>query len=176
MRIGLASLLFIGLVELTGGGGQLGQYADFIAEQGLTTANSWVDFGEVLPVSTPPAQGQSEKVRFILPVEGVILRDFSLTDSPDGVLIKAEANTQVKAAAEGTVTVCAKEDDGFYYLELTHADGYRTVYNKLATTQTVLGQTVKQDELLGITSQQELQFSIWLNGEQQDTLLLLLEQ
>ncbi len=176
LRIGLASLLFIGLVELTGGGGQLGQYADFIAERGLTTANSWVDFGKVLPVSSTASQGQSDNHRFILPVDGVIMRDFSLTDSSDGVLIKTEANTQVKAAAEGTVIGCAKGDDGLYHLELTHADGYRSVYYKLADTQLVLGQTVGQGELIGTTSEQNLQFAIWYNGEQQDTLLLLLEQ
>jgi murein DD-endopeptidase MepM/ murein hydrolase activator NlpD len=102
-------------------------------------------------------KGQSN---FTPPLKGEIIKGFSL-DVPiysktldqfivhEGVDIKASLDTQVVAAAEGTITKVYTDDKLGITIEITHGDGTITRYANLSTTKMVgEGDVVKQGCLL----------------------------
>lgn len=95
---------------------------------------------------------------FTIPVQGKITKDFS-KDIPifsqtldqyvvhEGVDIESAADTQVLAAAEGTVTRVYTDDKLGLSIEITHGDGIITKYSNLSTTKMVgEGDVVKKGQ------------------------------
>lgn len=95
---------------------------------------------------------------FTIPVQGKITKDFS-KDVPvfsqtldqyvvhEGVDIESAADTQVLAAAEGTVTKVYTDDKLGLTIEITHGDGIITKYSNLSTIKMVgEGDVVKKGQ------------------------------
>lgn len=67
-----------------------------------------------------------------------------------GIDIEAPEDTQVVAAADGTVTAVYEDDRYGTSVEITHADDMITVYSNLSTAEMVeTGDTVKSGQIIG---------------------------
>ena len=67
-----------------------------------------------------------------------------------GVDIEADADTQVLAAAAGTVTAVYTDDRYGISVEITHPNDMVTIYSNLSTDEMVeVGDTVKQGQIIG---------------------------
>lgn len=67
-----------------------------------------------------------------------------------GVDIEADADTQVLAAAAGTVTAVYTDDRYGVSVEITHPNDMVTIYSNLSTDEMVeVGDTVKQGQIIG---------------------------
>ena len=67
-----------------------------------------------------------------------------------GVDIEADADTQVLAAAAGTVTALYTDDRYGVSVEITHPNDMVTIYSNLSTDEMVeVGDTVKQGQIIG---------------------------
>lgn len=67
-----------------------------------------------------------------------------------GLDIEAPEDTQVVAAASGTVTAVYEDDRYGLSIEITHEDDFVTVYSNLSTNEMVeTGDTVKQGKIIG---------------------------
>ena len=98
---------------------------------------------------------------FMKPVEGEILREFAKENlvysetlkewvTHNGIDIKAEKTTIVKAATEGTVKSIKNDPRYGITVVIEHVNGYVSIYSNLLTAEFVKeGEYVKQGETIG---------------------------
>lgn len=131
---------------------------------------------------------------FAYPVEGEILRDYSMDELiysetldewtvHQGLDIKAERTTVVKAAEAGTVVAIKNDPRYGLTVIIEHEDGYKTIYSNLLTTEFVVedekvekGQsigTVGNSAVFEIADEPHLHFEMIKDGEYVDPKLYL---
>ena len=98
---------------------------------------------------------------FIKPVEGEILREFAKENlvysdtlkewvTHNGIDIKAESKSIVKASAEGTIKSIKNDPRYGITVVIEHVNGYVSIYSNLLTAEFVKeGETVKQGQTIG---------------------------
>ncbi|WP_226780674.1 LysM peptidoglycan-binding domain-containing protein [Oceaniglobus trochenteri] len=104
------------------------------------------------PKETPPSPAlaaektkASDTARFVLPVNGPIIRTFKKGKN-DGIDISASAGSPVRAADAGTVAAITRDTDQIPILVLRHADNILTVYAGVESISVQKGQTVKRGQ------------------------------
>lgn len=107
------------------------------------------------------ADKKNEEVKFEAPVKGEIIREFapdSLVYSEtleewvthNGVDIKADKTSVVKAAASGTVFAIKNDPRYGLTVIVNHAGGYKTVYSNLLTAEFVVeGEEIEAGQTIG---------------------------
>lgn len=139
----------------------------------------------------------TEKVKdpeFKMPVTGEIVKEFAdnklvysstldVWATHNGIDIKADKTTVVKASADGKVTSIKNDPRYGLTVIVEHVNGYKTVYANLLSTEFVVeGETVKQGQSLGtvgstasfeISDEPHLHFELLKDNEQQDPELYL---
>lgn len=131
---------------------------------------------------------------FKMPVTGEIVKEFAnnklvysstldVWATHNGVDIKADKTTVVKASADGTVASIKNDPRYGLTVIVEHVNGYKTVYANLLSTEFVVeGETIKQGQSLGtvgntasfeISDEPHLHFELLKNNEQQDPELYL---
>ena len=131
---------------------------------------------------------------FKRPVEGEIIREFAKDKlvysntldewiTHNGIDIKANKTTVVKASAEGTVKSIKNDPRYGLTIVIEHANGFTTIYSNLLTAEFVVeGETVKQGQTIGtvgntatfeIADEAHLHFEIVKDGENLDPELYL---
>ena len=88
------------------------------------------------------------------PVNGTISSAFGFRDHPVegqerfhyGIDVACEKGEIIRAFADGTVTAVAESTELGKYVELTHADGYTTLYAHCSRINASAGQTVKMGD------------------------------
>lgn len=134
----------------------------------------------------------TEKIKdpeFKMPITGEIIKEFAnnklvysstldVWATHNGIDIKADKMTVVKASADGKVA--SIKNDPRYGLTaiIEHANGYKTVYANLLSTEFIVeGETIKQGQSIGtvgntasfeISDESHLHFELLKNNEQQD--------
>lgn len=112
-------------------------------------------------VNNEKVEEKQEKKQFIMPVEGEIYKSFSMDSlvysdtlqewvTHRGIDIKADMETEVKAASDGVVK--SIKSDPRYGLSVTieHKDGFSTTYTCLVEADQVQeGDNVKQGQAIG---------------------------
>ncbi len=110
--------------------------------------------------SAEPVFRHSEPMTIILPTEGEISANFSMTKlhysktmgdwrTHNGIDINADSVAEVKAAADGVVEQAYLDPLMGHTIVITHQDDYRTVYQNLASTEMVsTGQTIHQGQVI----------------------------
>lgn len=148
-------------------------------------------------VTTPPETKQEEKVAdptFIKPVEGEVTTEFAkdtLVYSNtlqewvvhNGIDMKADKTTVVKASAEGTIKSIKNDPRYGITVVIEHVNGYSSVYSNLLTAEFVKeGEKVKQGQTIGtvgntatfeIADDAHLHFEIMKDNEYVDPSLYL---
>jgi len=151
------------------------------AEQNVSKPVPTVDSKDNESAQQPEGQTQFE-----VPVSGSILMEYSnevpiYSKTLDqymvhmGIDIEAPLDTQVKAAAAGTVTKVYSDDKYGITIEINHGNGMSTVYSNLSTTKMVeVSDVVKKGQVIsgiGDTALFEaldnphLHFELLQNGE-----------
>ena len=104
---------------------------------------------------------EKEKIKFEVPIKGEILREFAKESlvysntlqewvTHNGVDIKADKTSVVKAAAGGTVSAIKNDPRYGLTVIITHDDGYQTVYSNLLTAEFVVkGEKVESGQTVG---------------------------
>lgn len=131
---------------------------------------------------------------FKMPVAGEIMKEFAnhklvysstldVWTAHNGVDIKADKTTVVKAAADGTVAAIKNDPRYGLTVIIEHTNGYKTVYaNLLSTEFVVVGEKVTQGQSIGtvgntaifeIAEESHLHFELLKDNEQQDPELYL---
>lgn len=131
---------------------------------------------------------------FKKPVEGDIMKEFAnnklvysstldVWATHNGIDIAADKTTVVKAAADGTVSSIKNDPRYGLTVIIEHANGYKTVYSNLLSTEFVVeGEEVKQGQSIGtvgntaafeISDEPHLHFELLKDNEQQDPELYL---
>jgi len=99
---------------------------------------------EVVPVpevETPAEPESTAAARFVKPLEGPILREFS--SSSEGIQIGAPSGTLVRAADSGKIVAVTTDTNGTTIVIIRHDDGLLTVYTNLDNV------TVSKDDAVG---------------------------
>lgn len=149
------------------------------------------------PTATSTETKEEEKVpdpTFIKPVEGEIMVKFAKDKlvysntlqewvTHNGIDIKAEKTTVVKASAEGTVKSIKNDPRYGITVVIEHVNGYSSVYSNLLTAEFVKeGEEVKQGQTIGtvgntatfeIADEAHLHFEILKDDEYVDPNLYL---
>ncbi|AHM02722.1 hypothetical protein roselon_00267 [Roseibacterium elongatum DSM 19469] len=99
--------------------------------------------GPAAPAPAPAPEPEST-ARFIRPIDGTVLRDFSA--STEGIDYAAPAGTPVRAAADGTVAAITQDTDQIPILVLRHDDGLLTVYANIQNIRVARGDTVSRGQ------------------------------
>ncbi len=131
---------------------------------------------------------------FTKPVEGQVVTEFAKDTliysntlqewvTHNGIDIKADKTTVVKASTEGTVKSIKNDPRYGITVVIEHVNGYQTVYSNLLTAEFVKeGETVKQGQTIGtvgntatfeIADDSHLHFEIIKDGEYVDPNLYL---
>ena len=102
------------------------------------------------PKDTPPSPdlGGSAKAKFVMPVQGKIIRPYD-KKSNQGIDIAAAAGTPVKAAEAGTVAVISSDTSGKGIVILRHAGDLLTVYVGVAGVSVAKGAKVSRGQEIG---------------------------
>lgn len=135
-----------------------------------------------------------KELSFAYPVEGEILRDYAMEELifsetldewtvHQGMDIKADRTTVVKAAEAGTVVAIKNDPRYGLTVIIEHEDGYKTIYSNLLTTEFVVedekvekGQsigTVGNSAVFEIADEPHLHFEMLKDGEYVDPKLYL---
>ena len=122
---------------------------------------------KTIRLPTPPSR---EAGRFAWPLKGKITAEFGSAGAGrhnDGINIKAEKGTPVKAAENGVVAYAGNELKGFgNLLLLKHADGWVTAYAHNSKLLVKRGQTVNRGDVIahvgktGSATEPQLHFEI----------------
>ena len=156
------------------------------AQEAKTTETKTTSEQKTTEKSTANVQ---QTVTYAYPVTGETVMPYSVDKAVydptldqyrtnDTLCIAAEAGTEVKAAADGTVAEIKEDDESGRTLVIEHADGTRTTYGPLAAEGMVKkGDTVKQGQTVGKLDQptkyqaalgSHLVFAMEVNGERVD--------
>ena len=104
---------------------------------------------------------EKEKIKFENPIKGEVLREFAKESlvysntlqewvTHNGIDIKADKTSVVKAAASGTVSAIKNDPRYGLTVIITHDDGYQTVYSNLLTAEFVVkGEKVEVGQSIG---------------------------
>lgn len=164
---------------------------EIIEENEITQTNSQ-------EVENKPEEKVQEEVKkelvFSYPVEGEVLRDYAMEELlysetldewtvHQGIDIKSDRTTVVKASEEGTVVAIKNDPRYGLTVIIEHEDGYKTVYSNLLTTEFIVedekvekGQsigTVGNSAVFEIADEPHLHFEMLKNGEYVDPKLYL---
>ncbi|HEY8574574.1 LysM peptidoglycan-binding domain-containing protein [Phenylobacterium sp.] len=109
------------------------------------------------PIAAPPptdaAVSAMGRGRFIWPLRGDVISDFgpkAAGQRNDGINIRTDAGTPVRAAAAGEVVYAGDQVPGFGNLVLIkHEDGWVTAYGHLARVEVKMQQKVTQGQQVG---------------------------
>ena len=115
---------------------------------------------------------------YCTPVTGTITSDFGFRDHPVageerfhyGIDLGCEKGTVITAFADGTVTAVAESTELGKYVELTHPDGYTTLYAHCTSIPVSVGDTVTKGQTIayvgttGWSTGYHLHFEIRRNG------------
>ncbi len=99
-------------------------------------------------LGTLAAQPASSSARFILPVQGSIIRDYA-PGSNEGIDIGVSAGTDVKAAGSGTVAAVTTDTSGGSIVVLKHSDGLLTVYTQMDALTVNKNDSVSRGQTIG---------------------------
>lgn len=126
---------------------------------------------------------------FIKPVEGEIIKEFAQKNfvysetlkewiTHNGIDIKAEEKTIVKASSDGTIKSINNDPKYGLSIVIEHSDGYQTIYANLMTAEFVKeGETIKQGQTIGtigktatfeIADESHLHFELLKDGKYLD--------
>lgn len=129
-----------------------------------TTTTEQVKVPEKVTAPEKTEETKQEEVKepvFIKPVEGEVIREFAKDKlvysetlgewiTHNGIDIKAEKTTVVKASAEGKVSSIKNDPRYGLSIVITHNNGFQTVYANLLTAEFVTeGETVESGQTLG---------------------------
>ncbi len=140
-----------------------------------------------IPTSSPPASPtasiETDKARFIWPVEGTVTSRFGLRRrrQHDGIDISAPRGTPVKAAARGKVVYSNRLSGYGNLIIMKHAGNYFTAYAHLSQSKVTKGDRVEQGDLIGLvgstgkTSGPHCHFEIRQKTEARNPLFFLSE-
>jgi len=162
-------------------------------EENLITNENILETSTVEKTEEQKAEPKKE-LSFEYPVQGDTIREFAMENliysetleewtTHQGIDIKADRTTVVKAAEEGTV-VAIKNDPRFgLTVIIEHEDGFKTVYSNLLTTEFISedehvekGQTigtVGNSAVFEIADEPHLHFEMIKDGEYVDPKLYL---
>ena len=113
---------------------------------------------EIKTETTP--QEEVTELKFIKPVEGEIEMNYSPETliysktlgewkTHNGIDIKAERGTPIKAVETGTITNITETTDKGIEITITHQNGYKTVYSNLSTkTMVAPNQKVEKGQVI----------------------------
>lgn len=170
---------------------------DTVSNNTNTNTNTTSESNKTNNNTTTEKNTANEKVKdpeFKMPVTGEIIRDFAnnklvysttldVWTTHNGVDIKADETTVVKAAADGTVSSIKNDPRYGLTVIVEHVNGYKTVYANLLSTEFVVeGEEVKQGQSLGtvgstasfeILDEPHLHFELLKDNEQLDPELYL---
>lgn len=168
-----------------------------ITENTTTTNKANTTKTNTKPENTTKPNKTTEPVKdpeFKMPVTGEIIKEFAnnklvysstldVWATHNGVDIKADKTTVVKASADGTVASIKNDPRYGLTVIVEHVNGYKTVYANLLSTEFVVeGETIKQGQSLGtvgntasfeVSDEPHLHFELLKNNEQQDPELYL---
>lgn len=114
-----------------------------------------------VPTEAPVQEEVKKELEFIYPVEGEIAKEYAREKlvfsetlqewvAHNGIDIKAERTTVVKATEEGTVKSIKNDPRYGLTVVIEHRDGYKSVYSNLLTTEFVVeGDSVTKGQSLG---------------------------
>lgn len=123
--------------------------------------------------STTKLYGTGE---YTWPVNGGYISDpFISNRNHKGMDIAAPANSEIFAAADGTVLTAGWHDGGYgYYIVIDHGDGRKTLYAHCNALLVNVGQTVTKGQLIalvgstGRSTGNHLHFEVMINDVQQN--------
>ena len=137
---------------------------------------------------------EKKELKFIYPTEGEVTKEFAMENlqysetleewtTHQGIDIKADRTTVVKAAEEGMVTAIKNDPRFGLTIIIEHIDGFKTVYSNLLTSEFVSedekvekGQTIAtvgNSAVFEIADEPHLHFEIIKDGEYVDPLKYL---
>lgn len=98
-----------------------------------------------------PTQSAATAAPFIRPVAGAVVRDYNPPRN-EGIDIEADAGTQVRAAAQGTVAAVSETASGEQFIVMRHTGTILSVYMNLGALTVERGDSVDQGQVLGQVS------------------------
>lgn len=137
---------------------------------------------------------KEEKIEFQAPIKGEILREFAKDSlvfsntlqewvTHNGVDIKADKTSVVKAAASGTVSAIKNDPRYGLTVIINHDNGYQTAYSNLLTAEFVVkGEKVEIGQSIGtvgnsasfeVSDEYHLHFELLKNNEYLDPVIYI---
>ena len=99
-------------------------------------------------LGTPAAQPASGNARFLMPIQGSIIRAYA-PGTNEGIDIGAPAGSDVQAAGSGTVAAVTTDTSGGAIVVLKHSDGLLTVYTQMESLTVEKNESVSRGQTIG---------------------------
>ncbi|EBA11595.1 peptidoglycan DD-metalloendopeptidase family protein [Roseobacter sp. CCS2] len=99
-------------------------------------------------LGTTSAQPASSGARFLMPVQGSIIRAYA-PGTNEGVDIGVPAGTDVQAAGSGTVAAVTTDTSGGSIVVIKHSDGLLTVYTQMDALTVDKNESVSRGQTIG---------------------------
>ena len=157
-------------------------------------ANSNKENEEKKEIKETKAEPKEEKIKFEAPLKGNIIREYARDSlvysntlqewvTHNGIDIKADKTSVVKAASKGKVSSIKNDPRYGLTVIITHDGGFQTVYSNLLTSEFVVkGENVKEGQSIGtvgnsasfeIADEYHLHFELLKNNEYVDPTIYI---
>ena len=111
-------------------------------------------------------------LKFIVPVQGLIMQKYNAPTKHYGVDIAAPKNTAIKAAASGTVISANYTNETGYVVQIQHANNVVSFYKHCSKILKKIGDKVVAGEAIAVVGSSgelssgiHLHFELWQNGQ-----------
>ena len=168
-----------------------GQASRYLMIRGLDAENSWFNFGDPANLTAeqpseqedtapePAIAAMTGNISFTVPASGVVVRNMVLDaaglTTDHGILIQGAAGQYIRSAAAGQVIYLGQNESGFI-VEISHSQGFSSIYQGLSELSVTAEQILTTGEIIGLSENGELLFSLFMNGEEVDPLAYLFQQ
>ena len=118
-------------------------YVDYVTPDTVSYAELYIPFAYTSPVSGVTSSGFGYRVH---PIEGVVRFHY-------GTDYVAKEGTPIAAFADGKVSMTGYEKGYGNYVEITHSDGWKTLYAHCSEVKVTWDQTVKMGDVIALAGQ-----------------------
>ena len=120
----------------------------------------------------PVIHDESQDIAFIRPAKGIITAPFNITRKHYGISLNTSPNSPVMAALQGDITLTGTQENGLFFIQIIHTNGFVSIYKNCSQLLKSIGQTVKTGEAIANscsksnkTGMVPLEVELWYKGK-----------
>lgn len=96
----------------------------------------------------PKIHDDAQDVAFIRPAKGIVKQGYDLSKSRIGITLTCDENSPVLAVLQGEVMLTGLQENGLYFIQIVHANGFVSIYKNCSQVLKPIGTHVNTGDAI----------------------------